>query len=363
MLCSVLSSISYNDLLDFLKLIVLQKLDTLGKSENRRSNDRRTVTKLLHEAQIGEESSNKKDLNVHNSSPPIFEVSKKSVAVANERYDFEAIAAEDLEIGEKLGAGGFGVVYTVKYRARKFALKKMHRMSTKASKESYEAEASILHLKHPNIVRAHSMFTMDESSCILMEFVSKRTLQHVITDVECEKLDENRRLRFAFDIARGLSYAHGKGIAHLDVKPTNILITNNDSCKICDFGCSQSMENSDPERPSSPTKSNLTGTYAYRAPELFRGEFATPKCDIYSVGICLWQMLAREEKPYGSKNQHCVIFGVVAYNMRPTITNEMNCGARYRQIMEQCWDKDPLVRPSATEVSKALDMTLNLTFG
>ncbi len=339
MLCSVIPSISYQDLLGFLKIVILQKIDiqeNFNESKKLQTKDLQREENKLVFVQPGNE--------------------KRAI---NGKFNFEDITANDLEIGERLGAGGFGAVFTARYRSRKYALKKMHRMSTRAAKESYQAEASIIHLRHPNIVRTHSLFTMDDSACILMEFVSKRTLEKVIADVDNEELNENRRLRFALDMSRGLSYAHGKGIAHLDIKPTNILITNNDVCKICDFGCCQSMESSDPERPSSPTKSNLTGTYAYRAPELFRGEFATPKCDIYSVGICLWQMLSRE-KPYGSKNQHCVIFGVVAYNMRPVITDEMNCGARYRQLMEQCWNKDPLRRPAAAELAKALDMTLTL---
>ncbi|XP_065062225.1 serine/threonine-protein kinase mos-like [Rhopilema esculentum] len=338
MLCSVLRTITYQDILGFLKLVFLKDFDFYEKCYGN-GNCNIRANKKSH-CKNSESCEN-----------------EQQAPVRRDKSLFEGINVSELEIGEKLGAGGFGAVYAVKYGSRNFALKKLHRINTKAARESFEAEASTLHLRHPNIVRTLSVFTMDESACILMEFISKRTLQTVISDVEKEDLPEKRRLRFALDISRGLSYAHSKGIAHLDIKPTNILITNNDVCKIGDFGCCQSMETSGNEIPMSPTKSNLTGTYAYRAPELFRGEFSTPQCDIYSTGICLWQMLVRE-KPYGSKNHHVVIFGVVAYNLRPSIPEDVQCGARYKQIMELCWHQNPLKRPLAKDLAKALEMTI-----
>ena len=351
MLCSVLRTITYQDILGFLKLVFLQDFDFYETVNEHAKNDGFGSRKICNGS-----TTNEKD---HNFEKPAGLHCDSIVGGRRETNVFGDVNLSQLKIGEKLGSGGFGTVFAVKYGSRQFALKKLHRINTKAARESFEAEASTKHLRHPNIVRTLSVFTMDDSACVLMEFVSKRTLQTVITDVETEVMPENRRLRFSLDIARGLGYAHSRGIAHLDIKPTNILITNDDTCKIGDFGCCQSMKASGNEIPMSPTKSNLTGTYAYRAPELFRGEYATPQCDIYSLGICLWQMLVRE-KPYGSKNHHVVIFGVVAYNLRPSIPEDVICGARYRQLMESCWHKDPLGRPAAKDLAKALEMTLTI---
>jgi len=348
MLCSVLRTISYRELIGLLKRLLLTDFDVCESTNEAAKKDG-------YERRKGRASSetNEKDQNLKHTGS-LYETGMRETSI------FEDIDISQIEIGEKLGSGGFGTVFAVRYCSRQLALKKLHRINTKAGRESFEAEASTKHLRHPNIVRTLSVFTMDESACILMEFVSKRTLQSVITDVDTEQMPEERRLRFSLDIARGLGYAHSRGIAHLDIKPTNILITKDDVCKIGDFGCCQSMKVSGNEIPMSPTKSNLTGTYAYRAPELFRGEYATPQCDIYSLGICLWQMLVRE-RPYGSKNHHVVIFGVVAYNLRPTIPQNIHCGARYKQLMEQCWHKDPLKRPVAKNLAIALEMTLAIS--
>ena len=348
MLCSVLRTISHQDILGFLKFILLKDFDIYDSANENTKSDGCGKRKIRSSSATNEKERSLKP------APSSYETRSAENRPVN---IFEEIDISQLDIGEKLGSGGFGTVFAVDYGSRKFAMKKLHRVNTKAARESFEAEASIQHLRHPNIVRTLSVFTMDDSACILMEFVSRRTLQNVITDVETEPMPEERRLRFALDIARGLSYAHSRSIAHLDIKPTNILITKDDVCKIGDFGCCQSMESSGNEIPMSPTKSNLTGTYAYRAPELFRGEYATSQCDIYSLGICLWQMLVRE-KPYGSKNHHVVIFGVVAYNLRPSIPQDIHCGARYRQLMELCWHRDPLRRPVAKNLAKALELTL-----
>ena len=68
-------------------------------------------------------------------------------------------------------------------------------------------------------------------------------------------------------------------------------------------------------------RSYLTGTVAYRAPELLKGGPPSARSDIFSYGVTLWQMMAREI-PYGNENQHVVIFGVVAYNLRPKVENK-----------------------------------------
>ena len=73
-----------------------------------------------------------------------------------------------------------------------------------------------------------------------------------------------------------------RGLAHLDIKPANIIVNKDFECKICDFGCCQYVEMSDTKdyHPPSPTNSSLAGTYTYRAPELLKGGFPTTKADI-----------------------------------------------------------------------------------
>ncbi|XP_031561234.1 serine/threonine-protein kinase mos-like [Actinia tenebrosa] len=255
----------------------------------------------------------------------------------------------ELKIGKLLGSGGFGSVYETVFRGERLALKKLHKglKNERAARESFEAETSVLKFAHPNIVRTFALLVICDTNCIIMEYAGDRNLQNVIND-SFESLTAPRRTKFALDIAHALDYAHEKGIVHLDLKPSNVMVSCEDHCKLADFGCCQAVEVND--KPASPTKSNLTGTYAYRAPELLRGECPTTKADIYSYGICLWQMLTRE-LPYGNQNQHVIIFGVVAYQLRPKLSGEINtCDEEYVNLIQQCWEADPKQRPLASEI-------------
>lgn len=113
----------------------------------------------------------------------------------------------------------------------------------------------------------------------------------------------------------------------------------------------------------SPTlRSYITGTVAYRAPELLRGESPTAKADIYSLGITLWEMTSREA-PFNGQNKHYVIFAVVARNLRPLpVTHEVmedvpdKC---YNDVYMQCWNADPAGRPTAEELLEMFEMWKN----
>jgi len=123
-----------------------------------------------------------------------------------------------------------------------------------------------------------------------------------------------------------LEFIPGQNIAHLDGKPANILVDAKNVCKLGNFGCSQILDKGDENLPASTTYLYLTGTFAYGTPELLKGETPTPKADIYSLGICLSHFLTREQ-PYGSENLYVVVFGVVAYNLRPRVpsVDETSC--------------------------------------
>lgn len=266
--------------------------------------------------------------------------------------------ANELQMGRLLGSGGFGSVYDARYRGERLAVKKLHQgtKNERATLESFEAEGSILHFNHPNIVRSLAVLTMwGNTRCIIMEFAGERNLQSVIND-PFEELDRNRRVKFSLDIATALQFAHQQGLAHLDLKPGNVLVTAEDHCKLADFGCCRAVEENN--KPASPTKSNLTGTYAYRAPELLKGESPSTKADIYSYGICSWQMLTREQ-PYGNENHHVVIFGVVAYQLRPEFKKEDVTGddEYYANLIRECWQAEAKSRPAASEiVNRLLDI-------
>lgn len=268
-------------------------------------------------------------------------------------------SATKFEITRLLGSGGFGTVFEANLDGRKTAVKKMNSnlRNPGALYESLCAEKLALNFSHANIV--HTIAVVEQESAqnflIIMEFAGARNLQHIIDD-DVEILGRTRCLSFTHDISRALDYLHEQKIVHLDLKPANVIVSAQDSCKLGDFGCCQSIspaENEEELLPPSPTRSYLTGTFPYRAPELLRGEFPSVKADIYSLGICLWQMLTREQ-PYGLESHFVVIFGVVAHHLRPSLeklpASNDDAMRSSIELMKSLWQASPAERPSAKEV-------------
>ncbi|XP_032277904.1 proto-oncogene serine/threonine-protein kinase mos [Phoca vitulina] len=267
---------------------------------------------------------------------------------------------------QRLGAGGFGSVYKATYHGVPVAIKLVNKCTKNrlASQRSFWAELNIARLRHDNIVRvvaasARTPAGFNSLGTIIMEFGGNVTLHQAIygaascpeEDVQphcCagEQLNLEKCLKYSLDIVNGLLFLHSQNIVHLDLKPANILISEQDVCKIGDFGCSEKLEDQLCfQTPPYP----LGGTYTHRAPELLKGETLTPKADIYSFAITLWQM-ATKEAPYSGERQY-VLYAVVAYNLRPALSaavfTDSISGKRLEKIIQCCWRARALQRPSA----------------
>ncbi|ELU18820.1 hypothetical protein CAPTEDRAFT_63964, partial [Capitella teleta] len=255
-----------------------------------------------------------------------------------------------------LGSGGFGSVYKGTFCGKQIAVKKFHsnQRNIKARAQSFQAESNTQHLSHPNVVSVLASFSENlfDQSYIIMEYAGHMNLQQLINQSE-GSIPQGKRLAYSLDISQALNYIHGQKFVHLDVKPGNIIIGSGDVCRLADFGCCQVLSHADEGQTSPTCRSYLTGTVAYRAPELLRGEAPCAKADIYSFGVTLWQMLTCET-PFFGENAHVVIFGVVSQNMRPSLPAKFDpideVEKAYKDCFEQCWASVRSMRPSADEL-------------
>ncbi|XP_037004105.2 proto-oncogene serine/threonine-protein kinase mos [Artibeus jamaicensis] len=269
---------------------------------------------------------------------------------------------------QRLGAGGFGSVYKATYHGVLVAVKQVNRCTKNrlASQRSFWAELNVARLRHDNIVGVVAASTRTPVSfnslgTIIMEFGGNVTLHQVIygatscpeeeeeVEPHCcagEQLNLTKCLKYALDVVNGLNFLHSQSIVHLDLKPANILISEQDVCRIADFGCSEKLE--DLLCFQTPSH-HLGGTYTHRAPELLKGESVTPKADIYSFAITLWQMVTKD-LPYLGEH-HYVLYAVVAYNLRPSLSaavfTDSILGKRLEKIIQCCWRASASQRPSA----------------
>lgn len=201
-------------------------------------------------------------------------------SVVDNRYD----------IVRPLGSGGMGEVYLARDRTlgRDVALKILRSQfaGDRESAERFKREAlSAARLSHPSIVQVYDRGdTEDGSSYIAMEFVPGGTLKERIT--EEGPLDARLAASYGYQVADALGAAHAKGIVHRDIKPQNVLITAPGQAKVADFGIARAASAAGDAHTQTGT---VMGTAGYMSPEQALGLPATPKSDLYSLGIVLYE--------------------------------------------------------------------------
>lgn len=200
------------------------------------------------------------------------------------------------------GSGGMAVIFkaTDLLLGRTVAVKTLRPSLTEdpAFIARFRNEArSVANLAHPSIVTVHDVGSHDEKThYIVMEFVDGQDLKRIIRAEG--KLPVERVLRLGTQICAGIGYAHRSKLVHADVKPQNILVTNQDIVKVTDFGIAQALTDARPgER-----QNVVWGSPHYFAPEQAKGERPTTASDVYSIGIMLFEMLSGR-LPYTGQNQ------------------------------------------------------------
>jgi eukaryotic-like serine/threonine-protein kinase len=181
-----------------------------------------------------------------------------------------------------LGSGGFGTVYLAEdtWIDKKVALKVPHKQNLDFT-EMLKEPRLLASLSHPNIVTIMTAEKQDNVFFIVMEYVAGETLEAIITREGA--LDLPRALDFTCQICNAVDHAHHAGVIHRDLRPGNILVSDNGVLKVTDFGTSRFLE-------IAAHGTTVIGSPPYMAPEQFRGK-AVFASDVYSVGVTMYQML------------------------------------------------------------------------
>jgi len=193
------------------------------------------------------------------------------------------------EIREIIGVGGMAVVYkaydNIDDRIVSIKILKDEFLQNEEFRRRFKNESkAIAVLSHPNIVKVYDVSLGDKLQYIVMEYVEGVTLKEYIEQQKV--IDWKEAVHFTTQILRALQHAHDKGIVHRDIKPQNIMLLQNGTIKVTDFGIARFS------RGETRTMTEAAiGSVHYISPEQARGEVTDDKADIYSVGVVLYEMI------------------------------------------------------------------------
>ncbi len=277
----------------------------------------------------------------------------------------ESIFDEKYEILGQLGAGGLGTVYRAKQIefGRTVALKVLHNQFAIDDdfKSRFLREAKVLNqLKHPNIVQIfHLGIAATGQPYLAMELIEGKSCRNLLN--EQDRLPTLLALKIVRDAALALNYVHENGIVHRDLKPENILVLNEpepNTVKLIDFGLVRLLDTSERNQKLTQT-GDLLGTAAYMSPEQCKGQKADSRADIYSLGVCLFELLTGE-KCYTADTDVGLLYKH-ATEAAPTVKASMVevFVPSLDKLISKSMQKDPAMRfQSMQEMANAVDAVM-----
>lgn len=184
-----------------------------------------------------------------------------------------------------LGSGGFGAVYLARdtWIDKDVAIKVPHKQHQSFGDLLREPRL-LASVNHPNIVSITTAEKQDDLFFIVMEYVKGETLETIL--MRDGALELRRALDYAVQICNAVDHAHRQGVLHRDLRPANVLVSDNGVLKVADFGTSRFLE-------IAAHGTTVIGSPAYMAPEQFQGK-AVFASDLYSLGVTMYQMLIGE---------------------------------------------------------------------
>lgn len=254
------------------------------------------------------------------------------------------------EILGEVGRGGMGVIYKA-WEAnlqRHVALKFLRPYDdvSQEDKHRFRREAqAIAQLRHEHIVQAHAIETTNGLTYMAMDFVAGISLDALTLR---GAMATEHVLQVMAQVARALHYAHGRGLLHRDVKPANIVIDRAGKAFLVDFGIAKKTTN---ETMALTNEGEVLGSLAYMAPEyVAKGARALDhRCDVYGLGVALYESLTRGKLPYGDPDDEDMIVRLVREPPIPVAEQAPGIDPRLAKLIDRAVAKDPAARQPTAE--------------
>jgi eukaryotic-like serine/threonine-protein kinase len=285
--------------------------------------------------------------------------------------DGVAAPAGEPEVGEtlahfrvvsKLGRGGMGVVFAAedtKLR-RTVALKVLPRQDDESRRQRFLREArAAAAVTHPNIAAVYEVGESGGRPFIAMEYVRGKSLR---ARLEEGPIGPAEALRLAREIARGVAAAHGAGIVHRDLKPDNVMLADDGSVKVLDFGLAKTGGSGPVDEEQETASASLSvagqvlGTPSYMSPEQAKGGQVDARSDVFSLGVLVYE-LATGKRPFAGKTTVEVLIAIDRDTPEPPRRVDPRVPPLLERVVLRCLEKSPAARfADAGQLQRALEV-------
>lgn len=269
---------------------------------------------------------------------------------------------DELELDDRISESATAKVYSGEFRGQQVAVKIFN--SDMIDVEKLQSEIQMISsIRSPYVVVFYGL-CLEPKLCVVMEFCAKGTLEEALRDHDDdEPLDWARFFQLAKGLASAINLLHSwkPQIIHREVRPQNLLLTDDWQIKFCDFGRARYNTKGDEALKTATLDSGIDNV-AYTAPEVYMDGAYSPKTDVFSVGIVLWELAMRiwtgaHQKPYTDLleqglNSFQILRRTCMQGIRPEIPADMP--AALKELIQACWSPDAAQRPTAKELLKRL---------
>nr|XP_030709936.1 ephrin type-A receptor 1 isoform X4 [Globicephala melas] len=258
-----------------------------------------------------------------------------------------------LVVDTVIGEGEFGEVYRGSLRtpsqgAKTVAIKTLKDTSPDGQWWNFLREATIMgQFSHPHILHLEGVVTKRKPIMIITEFMQNGALDAFLRERE-DQLVPGQLVAMLQGIASGMNYLSDHSYVHRDLAARNILVSQNLSCKVSDFGLTRLLDNFDGTYETQGGKIPIRWT----APEAIAHRIFTAASDVWSFGIVMWEVLSFGDKPYGEMSNQEVMKSIEdGYRLPPPV----DCPARLYELMKDCWAHDCAHRPPFHQLKAQLE--------
>lgn len=209
------------------------------------------------------------------------------------------------------------------------------------ARQRFVREARVVgQISHPSIITVHDMGVDDasETPYLVMEFIEGQPLDKIL---EKGSLPVPKACAWVAEVATALSVAHRKGVIHGDVKPANILITDDNRIKLTDFGMARLASGESKDTP-------LLGTPAYWCPEQILGKPQDARSDIFSLGVVMYEMVTGQ-RPFDSDSLQGICSRIMSSTPLPPSHANPSVPGAFNDLIASCLAKDPAHRCGSAE--------------